>query len=137
MLQFLTWAFGLGKIVQWFNERVSRLYKYTQNFLYTSNGNFFIATVLFITKNKIPSKINKHFRENGFTLRWDVIGEYVTEKWGQLATYPAFLTAPVQLKEAAAVPVCFALYGEFITLSPSSSSETAVVRDIRSSSDIW
>lgn len=56
---------------------------------------------------------------------------------GKLATYPAFLTAPVQLNEAAAVPVCFALYGEFITLSPSSSSETAVVRDIRSSSEIW
>lgn len=51
-------------------------------------------------------------------------------------TYPAFRTAPVQLKEAAAVPVCFALYGEFITLSPSSSSETAVVRDMRSSSEI-
>lgn len=51
--------------------------------------------------------------------------------------YPAFLTAPVQLNEAAAVPVCFPLYGEFITLSPSSSSLTAVVRDIRSSSDIW
>lgn len=28
-------------------------------------------------------------------------------------TYPAFLTAPVQLNEAAAVPVCLPRYGEF------------------------
>lgn len=51
-------------------------------------------------------------------------------------TYPAFRTAPVQLNEAAAVPVAFALYGEAITLSPSSSSDTAVVRLMRSSSEI-
>lgn len=51
-------------------------------------------------------------------------------------THPAFLTAPVQLKEAAAVPVCLARYGELCTLSASSSSLTAVVSDIRSSSDI-
>lgn len=51
-------------------------------------------------------------------------------------TYPAFRTAPVQLKEDAAVPVAFALYGDAMTLSPSSSSDTAVVRLIRSSSEI-
>lgn len=52
-------------------------------------------------------------------------------------TYPAFLTAPVQLNEAAAVPVVFALYGDaMVTLSPSSSSDTAVVKLMRSSSDI-
>lgn len=28
-------------------------------------------------------------------------------------THPAFLTAPVQLNEAAAVPVCLPRYGEF------------------------
>lgn len=55
---------------------------------------------------------------------------------GIYATYPAFLTAPVQLKDAAAVPVAFALYGDAITLSPSSSSDTAVVRLMRSSSEI-
>ena len=55
-----------------------------------------------------------------------------------ISTYPAFLTAPVQLKDAAAAPVCFPLYGEFIALSPgSSSSDTAVVNDMRSSSDIY
>lgn len=52
-------------------------------------------------------------------------------------THPAFLTAPVQLNEAAAVPVAFALYGDAMTLSPSSSSETAVVKLIRSSSEIF
>lgn len=46
-------------------------------------------------------------------------------------SYPAFLTAPVQLNDAAAV---FVLYGDAIVLSPSSSSEIAVVRLIRSSS---
>lgn len=51
-------------------------------------------------------------------------------------SYPALRTAPVQLKEDAAVPVAFALYGDAMTLSPSSSSETAVVRLIRSSSEI-
>lgn len=51
--------------------------------------------------------------------------------------YPAFRTAPVQLNEAAAVPVAFALYGDAMTLSPSSSSDTAVVRLIRSSSEIY
>lgn len=51
-----------------------------------------------------------------------------------LITHPAFLTAPVQLKEAAAVPVAFALYGDAMILSPSSSSEIAVVKLIRSSS---
>lgn len=50
--------------------------------------------------------------------------------------YPAFRTAPVQLNEAAAVPVAFALYGDAMTLSPSSSSDTAVVKLIRSSSEI-
>lgn len=54
----------------------------------------------------------------------------------QNITYPAFLTAPVQLNEAAAVPVCFPRYGEFCVLSASSSSLIAVVKDIRSSSDI-
>lgn len=53
-----------------------------------------------------------------------------------MITYPAFLTAPVQLNDAAAVPVAFALYGDAMTLSPSSSSETAVVKLIRSSSEI-
>lgn len=56
----------------------------------------------------------------------------VAYKW----THPAFRTAPVQLNDAAAVPVAFALYGEAITLSPSSSSDTAVVKLIRSSSEI-
>lgn len=51
-------------------------------------------------------------------------------------SYPAFRTAPVQLNEAAAVPVAFALYGDAMTLSPSSSSDTAVVKLIRSSSEI-
>lgn len=50
--------------------------------------------------------------------------------------YPAFRTAPVQLNDAAAVPVVFALYGDAMTLSPSSSSDTAVVKLIRSSSEI-
>lgn len=54
----------------------------------------------------------------------------------EIETYPAFRTAPVQLNDAAAVPVVFALYGDAITLSPSSSSDTAVVRLIRSSSEI-
>jgi hypothetical protein len=49
-----------------------------------------------------------------------------------IITHPAFRTAPVQLKDAA-VPV-FALYGEAMILSPSSSSEIAVVKLIRSSS---
>lgn len=53
-----------------------------------------------------------------------------------MKTYPALRTAPVQLNEAAAVPVAFALYGDAMTLSPSSSSDTAVVRLMRSSSDI-
>lgn len=48
--------------------------------------------------------------------------------------YPAFLTAPVQLNDDAAVP--FDLYGDAITLSPSSSSDTAVVKLMRSSSEI-
>lgn len=48
--------------------------------------------------------------------------------------YPAFRTAPVQLNDAAAVPVAFALYGDAMILSPSSSSEMAVVKLIRSSS---
>lgn len=47
---------------------------------------------------------------------------------------PALRTAPVQLKEAAADPVAFALYGDAI--SPSSSSDMAVVRLILSSSEI-
>lgn len=51
--------------------------------------------------------------------------------------YPAFRTAPVQLNDAAAVPVAFALYGDAMTLSPSSSSDTAVVKLIRSSSEIY
>lgn len=51
-----------------------------------------------------------------------------------LITYPAFRTAPVQLNDAAAVPVAFALYGDAIILSPSSSSDIAVVKLIRSSS---
>lgn len=51
-----------------------------------------------------------------------------------LITYPAFRTAPVQLNDAAAVPVAFALYGDAMILSPSSSSEIAVVKLIRSSS---
>lgn len=43
----------------------------------------------------------------------------------------------MQLNEAAAVPVVFAaLYGDAMTLSPSSSSETAVVKLMRSSSEI-
>lgn len=54
-----------------------------------------------------------------------------------MKTYPALRTAPVQLNEAAAVPVAFALYGDAMTLSPSSSSDTAVVRLMRSSSDIY
>lgn len=58
------------------------------------------------------------------------------ELWSGGYTYPAFRTAPVQLKEDAAVPVAFALYGDAMTLSPSSSSDTAVVRLIRSSSEI-
>lgn len=49
-------------------------------------------------------------------------------------THPAFRTAPVQLNDAAAVPVAFALYGDAMILSPSSSSEIAVVKLIRSSS---
>lgn len=53
-----------------------------------------------------------------------------------LCTYPAFRTAPVQLNDAAAVPVAFALYGDAMTLSPSSSSDTAVVKLMRSSSEI-
>lgn len=53
-----------------------------------------------------------------------------------VCTHPALRTAPVQLKEDAAVPVAFALYGDAMTLSPSSSSDTAVVRLIRSSSEI-
>lgn len=51
-------------------------------------------------------------------------------------TYPAFRTAPVQLKDAAVVPVLGARKGELWALSASSSSLTAVVRDIRSSSEI-
>ena len=51
-----------------------------------------------------------------------------------LITYPALRTAPVQLKDAAAVPVAFALYGDAMILSPSSSSDIAVVKLIRSSS---
>jgi len=35
------------------------------------------------------------------------------EKNENMFTYPAFLTAPVQLNEAAAVPVCLPRYGEF------------------------
>ena len=54
----------------------------------------------------------------------------------QCATYPALRTAPVQLNDDAAVPVAFALYGDAMTLSPSSSSDTAVVKLIRSSSEI-
>lgn len=50
--------------------------------------------------------------------------------------YPALRTAPVQLNDAAAGPVAFALYGDAMMLSPSSSSDTAVVKLIRSSSDI-
>lgn len=60
----------------------------------------------------------------------------ITASWVLILTYPALRTAPVQLKEDAAVPVAFALYGDAMTLSPSSSSETAVVRLIRSSSEI-
>jgi hypothetical protein len=52
----------------------------------------------------------------------------------ELLTHPAFRTAPVQLNDAAAVPVAFALYGEAMILSPSSSSDIAVVKLIRSSS---
>jgi hypothetical protein len=52
----------------------------------------------------------------------------------KFAPYPAFRTAPVQLNDAAAVPVAFALYGEAMMLSPSSSSDIAVVKLIRSSS---
>lgn len=51
-------------------------------------------------------------------------------------TYPALRTAPVQLNDDAAVPVAFALYGDAMTLSPSSSSDTAVVKLMRSSSEI-
>lgn len=61
---------------------------------------------------------------------------YIKTKCWEKFSYPAFLTAPVQLNDAAAVPVAFALYGDAIILSPSSSSETAVVKLIRSSSDI-
>lgn len=60
----------------------------------------------------------------------------LNNRCNELFTHPAFLTAPVQLNEAAAVPVAFALYGDAMTLSPSSSSETAVVKLIRSSSEI-
>lgn len=49
-----------------------------------------------------------------------------------LITHPAFRTAPVQLNEA--VPCAFALYGDAMILSPSSSSDIAVVKLIRSSS---
>lgn len=55
----------------------------------------------------------------------------------KMVSHPAFRTAPVQLNEAAAVPVAFALYGDAMTLSPSSSSDTAVVKLIRSSSEIY
>lgn len=55
----------------------------------------------------------------------------------KIVAHPAFRTAPVQLNEAAAVPVAFALYGDAMTLSPSSSSDTAVVKLIRSSSEIY
>lgn len=65
-----------------------------------------------------------------------VLMKLLNNRCNELFTHPAFLTAPVQLNEAAAVPVAFALYGDAMTLSPSSSSETAVVKLIRSSSEI-
>lgn len=77
-------------------------------------------------------------RAADYSYRYGYPEEAVMEKGNEelVYTHPALRTAPVQLKEDAAVPVAFALYGDAMTLSPSSSSDTAVVRLIRSSSEI-
>lgn len=92
-----------------------------------------MVSVLNRNKPRAASK-SKLYKFNGsFELRrfnlWYI-------RYFKIENYPAFRTAPVQLNEAAAVPVAFALYGDAMTLSPSSSSDTAVVRLIRSSSEI-